>query len=355
MSDSQQRLQSLDALRGLAALAVVLFHYLPYYHELYGHGFTPWSILEFGRYGVHLFFILSGFVIFMTLERTRNGGWFALARSMRLLPGLWAGIAITWLFVSILGPDDRAVSLGSALMNTTLLHEYLGLPHVDGAYWSLVVEATFYVWIGLLFYSLGHWSRLRPVLWAWVLVSYAGVLWWKELSGPLEFAMKDLLFVRYAPLFVTGMVLYRWHRHHQLAPADWLLLAMAIGHSAIAYKAPFNGFVLACHGLFILAISGRLNRIATRPLLWLGGLSYALYLVHQNVGYGVIGWSYQQGLPGWAGVVLALATAFALAALIHYAVEKPALRWFRGLRKRHEFSAGQPAPVALPQPPTTAP
>ena len=103
MGDSQQRLQALDALRGIAALAVVLFHYLPYYHELYGHSFTPWAWLEFGRYGVHLFFILSGFVIFMTLERTRSAGWFAMARSMRLLPGLWAGIVITWLFVAALG------------------------------------------------------------------------------------------------------------------------------------------------------------------------------------------------------------------------------------------------------------
>ena len=54
---------------------VVLFHYLPYYDRLYGHQFELPALLEsvllFGRYGVHLFFILSGFVIFMTLERTR--------------------------------------------------------------------------------------------------------------------------------------------------------------------------------------------------------------------------------------------------------------------------------------------
>lgn len=54
----------------------MLFHYLPYYDKLFGHSFELPQLLTdtllFGRYGVHLFFILSGFVIFMTLERTRK-------------------------------------------------------------------------------------------------------------------------------------------------------------------------------------------------------------------------------------------------------------------------------------------
>lgn len=343
MTGSQQRLQALDALRGIAALAVVLFHYLPYYDQLYGHSFPQWSLLEFGRYGVHLFFILSGFVIFMTLERTRSAGWFGMARAIRLLPALWAGIVITWLSVHTLGPADRAVSPGSALLNTLLVHEYLGHPHVDGAYWSLVIEATFYVWIALMFYSLRSWSRIKPLLWLWVLVSYAAVLWWRDIPDSLDFLIKDLLFSRYAPLFIAGILMYRWHRYGRPSWTEKALLLLAIGHCLLAYREPFNYFVLACYGVFILAVAGRLNAFANRPLLWLGSLSYALYLVHQNVGYGVIGWSYRQGLPGWAGVALALVTAFALASLIHYAIEKPALRKFRSFRQRREFT-----PAAIP-------
>lgn len=342
MAESSPRLSALDALRGIAALGVVLFHYIPYYDDLYGHSFSPWSGLDFGRYGVHLFFILSGFVIFMTLERTRTAGWFGLARAFRLLPALWAGIALTFIAVHLLGPADRAVSLGSALMNTTLLHEYLEFPHVDGAYWSLVIEATFYCWIALLFYGLKEWRHIRLALWAWVLISYAGVLWWTAIPDNLDFLVKDLLFVKYAPLFVSGMLIYRWHRHGRPARGDLLLLALAIGHAVVAYKPPFNVFVLGCYGIFALAVAGYLNALANRPLLWLGSLSYALYLVHQNIGYGVIGWSYTTGLPGWAGVTLALATALALAALIHYGIEKPALAWFRSLRNR---ALTRPAPL----------
>jgi peptidoglycan/LPS O-acetylase OafA/YrhL len=345
MNHTPSRLAALDALRGIAALAVVLFHYLPYYDELYGHTFAIPSFLDFGRYGVHLFFILSGFVIFMTLERTQCPRDFALARAFRLLPALWAGIILTFAVVHVLGPADRAVSLGSALLNFTLMHEYLGLPHVDGAYWSLVIEATFYVWIGLLFYGLGDWQRIRVALWLWVMISYLTVLGWRQIPDAADFLIKDLLFVRYAPLFVSGILLYRWHRHGRPGAVDIALLGLSVGHSVVAYTAPFNGFVLGCHGVFILAIAGHLDWLARRSLLWLGSISYTLYLIHQNIGYGLIDLAYGAGLPGMAAVALALFAAIMLASLLHYGVEKPALSWFRQWRDRRD---GQETPRARP-------
>ncbi|MEO9524251.1 MULTISPECIES: acyltransferase family protein [Marinobacter] len=343
MTSSPNRLASLDALRGLAAIVVVLFHYLPYYDKLYGHGFELPAILNssllFGRYGVHLFFILSGFVIFMTLERTSKAGWFGLARAFRLLPALWAAIALTFISVHWLGPESRAVTFETALLNTTLLHEYFGKQHVDGAYWSLVVEVTFYSWMALLFFNLRSWLQLRSALTIWIIISYAGVLWWKQIPPGIEFLVKDLVFVKYAPLFIAGMLIYRRHRYGDSSAFDNSLLIASIGHGLFAYKMPYSIFVLACFGVFALAVYGRLPWLANRPMLWLGSLSYSLYLVHQNIGYGVIDLSYRAGLPGWIGVGLALVTALGLAAVIHYSVEKPALARFRSWRKRSETTA----------------
>lgn len=333
MAPTPARLQALDALRGIAALAVVLFHYLPYYHTLYGHDFEPWYALEFGRYGVHLFFIISGFVIFMTLEKTAAPGWFGLARAFRLLPALWIAIPITFIAVHALGPADRAVTAGDAVWNLTLLHEYMERPHVDGAYWSLVIEATFYAWMAVLFYGLGPGRRLIAVLWAWVLVSYGVVIFWQDIPAGWDFLLKELLFARYAPLFVSGMLLYRWYSRGAPARHEALLLTLAMSHSLLAYRAPFNLFVLACYGVFILAISGHLDRFVNRPLLLLGSLSYSLYLIHQNLGYGVIDWGYRQQLPPLVAVGLALAVALTLAYGIHRLVERPALNWFRDNRR----------------------
>ncbi len=347
MTSSHTRLASLDALRGLAALVVVLFHYLPYYDKLYGHGFELPEILNssllFGRYGVHLFFILSGFVIFMTLERTSKASWFGLARAFRLLPALWAAIALTFISVHWLGPESRAVNFETALLNTTLLHEYFGMKHVDGAYWSLVVEVTFYSWMALLFFNLRSWTQLRAALTAWIIISYIGVLWWKQIPEGIEFLVKDLLFVKYAPLFVAGMLIYRRHRYGGGSVFDNTLLIASIGHGLFAYKMPYSLFVLGCFGVFALAVYGRLPWLANRPMLWLGSLSYSLYLVHQNIGYGVIDLSYRSGLPGWLGVGLALTTALSLAAAIHYSVEKPALARFRSWRRKAETTAAEPS------------
>ncbi|WP_404365221.1 acyltransferase family protein [Marinobacter sp.] len=332
MSALNHRLESLDALRGVAALIVVLFHFVPWYHRLYGHEFTPWPVLDFGRYGVHLFFMLSGFVIFMTLTRTPTAGWFALARGFRLLPALWLSIAITMVSVYLMGPEDRSVSLSAALANLTLMHEYLGYPHVDGAYWSLVIEVTFYFWIALFFYTLGNGRALQGVFWGWVLVSYGAVIYWGDIPPGLEFLLKDLLFTRYAPLFISGMLFYRWHSHGRPPLWEKALLVLAMTHCLLAYKAPFNLFVLGSYGVFVLAITGRLDWLAHGPLLWLGRISYALYLVHQNVGYGIMGVGYGLGLPGWLNVVIALAVAIGLATGIHHGIERPALAWFRRRR-----------------------
>ena len=81
------RLLELDALRGIAAMAVMGFHYTTLYSHETGHlGELPFEV-RYGNYGVHLFFMISGFVIFMTLERTRTAKDFIVSRFSRLFPG----------------------------------------------------------------------------------------------------------------------------------------------------------------------------------------------------------------------------------------------------------------------------
>ncbi|MFT5988329.1 MAG: peptidoglycan/LPS O-acetylase OafA/YrhL [Marinobacter psychrophilus] len=88
-------------------------------------------------------------------------------------------------------------------------------------------------------------------------------------------------------------------------------------------------------------MAGRLNWLANGPLLWLGGLSYSLYLIHQNIGYGVISWSYNADMPGWFGVCLALGIVLLFAWLSHYSVEKTALRRFRAWHSQTRANTGR--------------
>src|SRR6185436_18721223 len=96
------RIGEVDALRGLAALAVVFYHYGQRYRELGADAYLsakfpgqfpmngePLAWVSWGHYGVQLFFMISGFVILMTISKVRSLKEFALLRFVRLYPAFW--------------------------------------------------------------------------------------------------------------------------------------------------------------------------------------------------------------------------------------------------------------------------
>lgn len=89
------------------------------------------------------------------------------------------------------------------------------------------------------------------------------------------------MFVKYAPLFIGGMLIFRVYRYGRPLAGDALLLALAVCHGLFAYKLPYSLFVLGCFAVFALAVAGYLDWLANKPMLWLGSLSYNLYLVRK--------------------------------------------------------------------------
>jgi peptidoglycan/LPS O-acetylase OafA/YrhL len=141
-----------DALRGIAALAVVLYHFLDRHEETIGHIGEPLIWAPWGAHGVQLFFVISGFVIFLTLDRTRSSMDFIVSRVARLYPAYWAAMLFTLSVVLLLGlPYYRPQSLWQILINVSMWHSLFGVPHVEGAYWTLYVEVCFYVVMLALF------------------------------------------------------------------------------------------------------------------------------------------------------------------------------------------------------------
>ena len=156
----QSRLVEIDALRGVAAMAVVLFHLTTRYMELFSFKALPSLSFPYGHYGVNLFFIISGFVIFMTLEKTARPMDFVVSRFSRLFPVYWAAIFVTFAVTHALGLPGKLVGFGTAMGNMLMLHGLFRVPHVDGVYWTLEVELLFYCGMFFLF-RIG---RLSPIL-----------------------------------------------------------------------------------------------------------------------------------------------------------------------------------------------
>jgi peptidoglycan/LPS O-acetylase OafA/YrhL len=81
--------------------------------------------------------------------------------------------------------------------------------------------------------------------------------------------------------------------------------------------------------LFVLAIRGNLRFLVSKVTLWLGAISYALYLVHRNLGYESLDWLHEHHVSPAVAVPVTILGALAIASLVTYGVERPALRCIR--------------------------
>lgn len=112
---NEERLLELDALRGLAAVYVLIFHFICSYQQSLGAKAFELSRFFSGIYGVQLFFIISGYVIFMSLDRIARPLDFIVSRFSRLFPAYWAAVIIATFLIKrytmcmIFGSPRRAL------------------------------------------------------------------------------------------------------------------------------------------------------------------------------------------------------------------------------------------------------
>jgi peptidoglycan/LPS O-acetylase OafA/YrhL len=327
-----RRLLELDAMRGIAAMLVLLYHF-NYKYVQYNPDFGELPLLfGWGHHGVSLFFAISGFVISMTLERTQDVAAFARARIARLFPVYWAAMAVTMAVVAIGGAAKLMVSPQDTLANTTMLHYWFDIQSIDGSYWSLSIELSFYLIMALVLH-LRLLQRLELVLMGWLALH---TLQWATGIFPIWAAR--MMALDYIPLFAIGILHYRYF----YGEMDWR--RTAAWHVALVAIVALSGTSVAIvagatAGLFWAITNGWLRFMAHPLLLWLGAISYPLYLIHQYVGYVVIDQLAGLGLPLIVATGLAVLAVIALAHILHIGVENPSQRFLRDVRRTRSLSA----------------
>lgn len=354
----EPRNYSLDGLRGVAALIVVLYHYTVRYSQIYPSEGQPWFTVPWGHYGVRLFFVLSGFVILMTVERARGVGWFLATRFARMFPVFWVALALTFGVVSLVGLPGREATTTQFLWNFTMIPRLFGQRAVDGVYWTLFYEIGFYAVMALcLALRLRRASLL--VVAGLVALSVFNV---RELTfGSSRLGVARQLWViepYWFSLFLIGMTLYDARERFR-----WFhgaLLALAFGQVAMqqwywdSKEAanpgwPYFGVVAASALLVFAASRWRLPVIASRPLVFLGTISYSWYLIHQNIGYVAMREMQARGVPLMGAIAAAFIGSIGLAVALTFLVEKPANRVIRGwLTPRQDRAAAAPTRQATP-------
>ncbi len=323
------RFAELDVLRGLACLATVLYHYTVTYPKFF---YAPQPALfkfYWGHFGYHLFFMISGFVILMSLERTLKPLDFIVSRCSRLFPGYWAAIILTFV-VTNAAHFELAVSIKQALFNLTMLQEYLGVKKVDGVYWTLSVELAFYVLMFSVFIFKGlkyieEWGLCWLILMALYKIGIA-----TQLLDVPKWVITAGLF-KYGHLFVAGILFYnlktKGHVFHR-----YCILGLCFGIQCLLNDPrPWANVVVGGYFIiFYLFVINALSWIVCKPLVFLGTIAYSLYLIHQYCGYVIINYLYVAKVANaWVVLIVPLALSIAAAALMTFAIEKPAMRLIR--------------------------
>lgn len=302
---SDNRIIELDSLRGIAALAVVFYHYTFRFNEKFGKTeITEHINFPLGHYGVELFFLISGFVIFMSVKNGTSPLIFLKKRAIRLFPTFWISMLFTYLIVLYIGPESLKVNGIELITNISMIPSAFGIKAVDGVYWTLKVEWFFYFAVAFMLFT----NLFQKI------ILFSTILIFLTLGTALILGMHRYFY--YEALFIAGMSFYKlWSRDSSIY--DYLNIIGLLCLSIFSWNLELVLITGALVVIFALLVKGKLRFLNIAPLIFLGKISFALYLVHQNFGHSVQLWLINHGIDI---VVLLIAIPMILSILIAFII-----------------------------------
>jgi peptidoglycan/LPS O-acetylase OafA/YrhL len=339
-----KRLAFIDTLRGIAVLAVLLQHALEVIVQHHPTGDYYWLFhdaigyyINFGRFGVVLFFFVSGFVIpFSFPQSAAPVRDFTVSRFFRLYPAYWTSILIG--LVTILALDGKAYPLPQFLANVTMFQTFVNVPNLWIFYWTLAIELLFYVGCTILF-AMGLLNRSYTAVSIVIGAALIGIVVpmltdSRTVSSLLEVGLN--LSAMFLGKIIRDTVIegrLRW-RHVAACTLLYAIFAVTLAekrfggvyHENFFYSYSI-GSAYVCAALVFIVFAAFGERMAWRSMTLVGVISYSVYLmspfvivwIHRfvSVGDGPLGWS--------LFVAAIVALSLVLSWLTYTFVEKPCI------------------------------
>lgn len=289
------RYLELDSLRGIAALMVVFFHFTMGRPEA-DLGF------KLGTTGVDLFFIISGFVIFMSINKVTNSTDFIINRISRLYPTYW--FVVTFTFLLIMSPSfyknehiDKMSLIKYYLGNMTMFQFYLKIPNLDEPYWTLIVEMLFY--IGVL--SIFRFKLLKRLNIIGIFLTITIIISNCFFNGNaiVKWFFYWIPFFGFVPLFLAGIIFYKIYNSTEKQLENYSIIVLCLISQILLFKhvgrsvgfinqLEYSAMLILYFTLFTLFVNKKLKFIISKGTLFLGKISYSLYLIHQYISFSLI-------------------------------------------------------------------
>jgi peptidoglycan/LPS O-acetylase OafA/YrhL len=285
MQQKNNRMLELDALRGIAALSVFFYHASIYYKES-----IYFSLFRFGQTGVDLFFIISGFVIFSSIQnKTRIQ--FIKSRFIRLFPSYWFAVTFTFILILIKFYEKSILNLlpfKQYLINLSMIQEFFKVENLDGPYWTLYIELFFYL---IILFFLKKEFFIYLTLTTLMLTTLFVRL--NIIPNIFPFSILSTTPISaQSSLFLAGILFYKLmvskNKLYFLPIVCCLICQTLILKTHYQYASiqdiHFNEHITLLSIFFVLfsfLIYNKLKFLIIKPLLILGNISYMLYLTHQ--------------------------------------------------------------------------
>ncbi|HIJ37724.1 MAG TPA: acyltransferase [Rhodospirillaceae bacterium] len=291
---SSSRLPCLDTVRGVAILAVVCSHIGS---RLAQSETVNQLIVDIGRGGVTLFFLLSGYLIFSKVQ-TQSLTKFIIRRFFKVMPSYWVNISVIFI-IDLLIDNCPHFSAPSYLASLMAVSDVIGVQAVSGVFWTLLIEFKFYLFIALQHALFGR-RHLHKIF--SILILFEIGCWFFRGHGSLTLS--------YFPVFYLGIEIALaeesgWARLALLRLALVTLLSGGSLYLCLDQQKLAATLYLAGSTIFFAIILK--HRIGSNFFVYFGITSYSNYLYHS-----IIAWAIFTILAPPTGVASLPAVAIAL-------------------------------------------
>jgi len=328
-TSDKKRFVEIDAIRGISALIILVHHYTKYIYSMDQQGSWFLDVIEYGKYTVHFFFVISGLLIFMTLDRSAHPKYFVVSRFSRLYPAYWACLSLTALVITI-SPyyNYHPVTAIQFFANLTMFQHWMFIEDMDGVYWTLAVEMCFYILIFIVF-IFNKQKNIERIGIGWLLLMVAIYLLQQQALLPSVNYYYFVPLLRNGNLFIAGIFFYQLKNNPSEKRKHWLILLCLVVHFIInpGEEALAIGFIFLVLYLFVF---DKLKFLRSRIPFFLGYICYPLYLLHQYIGYEVINYLNAAGMENsFLKISVTALVIISLASLVTFTVERPAMKFLR--------------------------
>ena len=288
-----KRVDYIDLLRVLALGSVISFHYL--FNGISKGTVTSVTlspvagIAKYGYLGVELFFLISGYVILYSTNRTPLE--FIKKRFLRLYPMYWIAIIFIFVVTNLPWWENRGPDIGKGLLNLTMMPTVFGGEWVDQAHWFLLRELQFYLFV-IIVMSLGLGKRLPQIFPIWAII----LCIWNLAELP---QFKIWYFSGYFALLSGGAIIYcigqcGWNLLRTIGLIAAYICAVDTRMSkSISLETRRNTeysqltvaiIVTLLFILLLLTLSSRVTSIQVKWAGIAGAITYPLFLIHGRLG-----------------------------------------------------------------------